>query len=337
MQSIDFDDRKSFPKLAFVASLLSILAIIMIIIMTVVIKKNWAHNWQVQDQQTDQIQQMQQSMTNVEDMVQRQQLQLNANNDALMHLTQLTSGGENQWVLSEAEYLAQMAQLDLRFQNNINGAIVLLQAADQRLGAVSSPNLLPVRQSIANSIVALQAVPAVDSVGILTRLSALMDQVQQLPLVPQFQAPAPTVKQPKTNTKLDRYLTDWHNALANSSHVLAQLVIIRHHNEPIEPLLPPDQYAYLKQNIELQLQQAQWAVLHRQQIIYNTSLKNIMRWLTRYFTDNGVPSHSVIQAVADLQKINIAPAVPDLSNTIMVIQQAAKPGPAPKISRLEHK
>lgn len=329
-------------KVAIFATFLSILSLLLMLILGVVIKKNWAHNWQVQDQQTDQIQQNQQSLTNLEDLVQRQQLQINTNNDALMHLTQLTSSGENQWVLGEAEYLTQMAQFNLRFSHDVSGAMALLQAADQRLADMSSPNILPVRQAIANSLIALQSVPAVDVPAILIKLDALMTQISQLPLVPQFQAPPPTLKQPKKETKLDRYLTDWHNALANSSHVLAQLVVIRHHNEPIEPLLPPDQYTYLKQNIELQLQMAQWAVVHRAPQIYNLSLTRVFRWSTQYFLNNSAVTQNVIKQISDLQKINIAPPLPDLSSTLVAIQQASKkvnmkPVPAKPMSASETK
>src|SRR3990167_6642031 len=109
MQQTESDEATSSSSLTYIATTLSLLALILIIIMVVVIKKNWAHNWQVQDQQTDQIQQLQTSLTNLDDSVQHQQLQLNANNDALMRLIQLTSNGENQWVLTEAEYLVQMA------------------------------------------------------------------------------------------------------------------------------------------------------------------------------------------------------------------------------------
>ena len=258
-----------------------------------------------------------------QDKINDQENKLDALNETLQRLAQFVGPVEN-GLLVQAEYLVQLAQFSLTYQRDVLGALALLKLADQRLASLSLSPILEVRQILAKNILALQSISVIDLAGIMTKLNVLSDQVAQLPLVPSLPRSEMIVKQPNKPTKLDTYLSDWKSVLSTSWHALERVIVIRHHGQPIEPLLAPEEYLYLKQNIELQLEIAQWAAIHQQQPIYIESLRKAAGWVNRYFTDNGLLSRAVQHDIAELQKYVIAPSVPDLTASINAITQAQK-------------
>lgn len=60
------------------------------------------------------------------------------------------------------------------------------------------------------------------------------------------------------------------------------IVRIRHHDQAVEPLLPPEQEVYLRQNIQLALVQAQLGLLQNQQQTYQSNLERIDAWVRQY-------------------------------------------------------
>jgi uroporphyrin-3 C-methyltransferase len=245
---------------------------------------------------------------------------------------QLQAGNKNIWILSEVNYLARLANYNLNYTRDIPAAIALLQTADQRVAQLNDPNLNQVRQQLANNITALQAAGKLDTVGILAKLSALQAQIKQLPLIspPKFNV------QPKTNnasTAAD--LSTWRKVLADSMATLKALVIIRHHQQPIEPLLGSEQYMYLQQNLQLQLQQAQWAVLHAQKTIYQNSLQQAINWVQNYYASASPQTTAFIQNIQQLQKIDIQPALPDMTALLNLLSRAIDQPAATKANEEE--
>lgn len=316
-------DYKSRNRVAIFAVLLSVIAIIISLVLYNELKAKLISAETNQIRLADGSTQLGQSLRMLDAQVQSESAKLSTLNETLQNLSQMMGPLEH-GLLIQAEYLAQLAQLNLKYQGDVAGALSLLQMADQRLAKISLSPILEVRQVLAKNIAALEAVPAVDLSGVITQLNALSDQVEKLPLVPELPRVQATLKQPKKNTKLDTYLTDWKDALSTSWHALERVVIIRHHGQPMEPLLAPEEYLYLKQNIQLQLQQAQWAALHQQQAIYVSALQRAASWVNHYFTDNGLISRAVQHSLGDLQKVTIQPVVPDITASLNAIQQAEK-------------
>src|SRR5690606_32604161 len=64
---------------------------------------------------------------------------------------------------------------------------------------------------------------------------------------------------------------------------LKQAVTIRRLDQPLPPLLAPEQHYYLKQNLRLMLEQASLALLDKNAEVYQASLTKAAAWLTQYF------------------------------------------------------
>lgn len=265
----------------------------------------------LQEQAQTSTQQLSNTLTYLQQQTTQQQ-------NTIAELQQITSSKQSSWLLSEANYAVRLADYKLRFMRDVPTAIALLQSADASLATLDDPNLLALRQLLAKNIADLQAVPKLDMVGILTRLTVLQQQVAQLPL----QVSALPTEKSTANGVVDNTLPMWRRASAQSWHTLQQLIVIRRVDKPIEPLPSVVNQAYLQQNIQLLLQQARVAVLRNQADIYQSSLQQASDWIKRYFSINVALTQSLTQNVSDLQKIDIAPSLPDLTKLEEAVRNA---------------
>jgi uroporphyrin-3 C-methyltransferase len=251
--------------------------------------------------------------------------QMNVQNAKLNNVQQQINQFQTQnemrenWLLSKAEYLTQLAAFNLVFQNDVITARKILTEADHQLESLNTPKIWAVRKVLANDIANLNSITPVDIAGIVAKIAVLSQQIEQLPHFPNL-----TIRpeQLKPATRPPATSMNFETIVKAVGHSLKDLVIVQHDTPATPPLLPPDQYLYLITNIQFQLAMAQWAVIHQQQDLYQQSLNQAVRWLTRYYS----PSDPAVKAIAtDLQNLKnqvIKPQLPDLSNSIEAIQQA---------------
>lgn len=231
--------------------------------------------------------------------------------------SQLTNIDHSTWVLAEVNYLVQLASYQLTFSNDAAIATALLQTADQRLVALNNVSMQRIRTVLANLLTTLRVVPKVDMAGLLARIHALQLQATQLPLL----VPASNVVA-KNNFSMRADTTlNWREKLKKNWENLQKLVVIRHYDQPVVPLLPQEQQAYLQQNLQLLLQQAQWAVLQHQEAVYQSSLQQAQKWVVMYFANNAETTQAMLKAIKELQQISVQPKTPDVSNLLQQVQQ----------------
>lgn len=316
----NINPRKSYRRLRFAFVTFVVLLLIFLAIGAAVLNK--------QEQQTHQALKDYLAQTNnITKQLQQSQVDLQQANKTVVNLqTQLQQSlGGYIWQLNEINYLVRLAQYNLIYLHDATNAIVLLQSADQTLAKLNDARLEKVRTAIAHDIATLQAIPRLDLQGILDQINALQTQATQLPL---FVQTLPTPKTPIQSSTP----TTWRTAWKKSLETLQSLIVIRRTEQPVEPILPAAQLAYLQQNLQLILQQAQWAALRGQQTLYVNSLEQAKQWTQHYFANNVSTTQAVIQAITNLQKINIQPTLPDLTTTLNLILEATnnfttKPSP----------
>lgn len=226
--------------------------------------------------------------------------------------------------LAEAEYMVQLAQLNLTFEGNIDAVLRLLKAADAQLAPLNDPTLLPIRQLLSNHIAALETITRPDLAGTMVRLNTLSQQINQLPIVAtQLTKPA----NENTTTVTTSTAPFWERGLDSVGHALKEMVVIRRSHQPTQPLISPEQQVYLIENIQLQLSQAQWAALHQQPQVYQQSLNQSLRWVQQYFVPTSPQTQQVVNALTELQKVDIKPNYPDLTDLLKALQNESLKSP----------
>ncbi len=209
----------------------------------------------------------------------------------------------------------QTANLQLRFTRNVSGALALLQVSDEQLAALDDPGLQPLRHAIAKDILALTAVPTVDVAGLQAKLIAVSDSLASLSLIKHPAVNGKRLSQPKVNPT-----SQWRAKLNKALASLEKVVVIRHHKAPLAPLMSEQQVALAKEMLQLQLQQAQWAAIKANASVYQQSLQQVSDELTKLFAqDRG--SDALIKSIQALQKIDVAPHVPNLNHTQKVMNK----------------
>lgn len=224
-------------------------------------------------------------------------------------------------LLSEAEYLVQLAIYNLVFEGNVTIAYQLLQAADERVEEMGGALSFPIRRALANDIVAISAVPKADLPGLVSRLNALSLRVETLPRA------MVTVEEDATNSdNASQMPTTWKEKVAKTGsrmgEILSNLVVVSHDVPEAAPLLPPDQYIYVITNIQSKLAMAEWAALYRQPEIYKQSLGQAKDWVQRYFVAGNSQTAAFLKSIDELATASIKPSLPDLSDSLEQIELA---------------
>ncbi|MFM2480724.1 uroporphyrinogen-III C-methyltransferase [Celerinatantimonas sp. YJH-8] len=205
-------------------------------------------------------------------------------------LNELNIHDLNQWRLYEAQYLIHIAARKAWLENDINSAKSLLHSADQSISGLKDPSYIPLRRTISDDINHLDALPEVDIEGIVIKIDSLREQIQQLALtqveLPKAQSDTDQPSPTETQGWLISLKQTWHR-------FIDQFITVRRREGDVEPLLAPQQSWYLKQNLQLQLQQAALAAERRQNDLYQQSLKQAIDWINRYFTHNPASEHLV--------------------------------------------
>lgn len=241
--------------------------------------------------------------------------QVEHNTDRLAKLP----GAERQdWLLAEVEYLLRMANQRLQLERDWSGALSMLQAADNVLVETRNPQFNPVRALLAKEMLALRAAPALDYTGAVLRLQALQEQIPQLPWLPsEVSKDASDDYQPLPPANPEWYVRLWDRI----SNTLFSLVRIRERDVPMAAPLTPDQRYYLQQNMHLMLEQAQVALLRQNADMYQHSLQRVQDWLHEYLLVANDQSRAVQSALEELKNWEVAPAIPDISGSLNLLQK----------------
>lgn len=228
-------------------------------------------------------------------------------------LVTLATADRSDWQLTEAEYLLQLANQRLLFGGDLKTALEQLLSADNIIHDLDDSGLLPARAALAKDIAALKAVDVVDTDGIYFELEAVANQAQQLHLIEpvDIQEKEPSVDDAAQATMSERLQTGLRAAL----NKLYQLVQVRRRDEPYKPLLAPQYEAALKQNLKLAFEQAQVALLTRNQKLYEHSLAKARDWLTTYYTVDEHATQAVVAQITELIGKRVEVTLPDISES----------------------
>ncbi len=228
-------------------------------------------------------------------------------------LDAMADTSRDDWKLAEAAFLLRLANQKVLVEHNSSEALALAQAADKIIKDQDAPGLFAIRQALSQEMTELKMVEPVDREGIYLQLQALIDQVAELPLLQSFKrelpvAAADSVQEPAAAGAWARIKA----SIMRGLQTLGSLVRINNHAEPVEPLLAPEQAWFLRQNLQLMLEQAQIALLREESKVYHQSLARAQNWLEKYFSRNA-QTQVVNDELKALDALAIKVEVPDIS------------------------
>lgn len=229
----------------------------------------------------------------------------------------LAGTSRNDWLLAEARYLLRLANQRLLVERGTDGARALLESADNILRSVDDSAVMAVRSAIANEVIALKLAQTVDRQGLYLELSAIKQQIQALPLIP-FRPNAAETETSATSIQEPRLETPWYDSvwgsIKNAFGNLGRFVQIRSHDQAPELLVTQTQQLQTINHLMLMFEQAQFALLHEEEMIYRNSLEEAVKWWDNYYSHYN--EHEILRAeIKNLQKTTIVQVLPDISRS----------------------
>jgi len=219
------------------------------------------------------------------------------------------------WRVAEVEYLLSVANHGLVLERNVSTALTALQDADKRLLRIADPGLIPVREKISQEIHQLEILALPDLAGIAAQLNSLAEDLTQLPFTQTVHdADALAAKQSS-----EEYSGIGHAIKQVWGDLVNGLFKVQRTDQPIQPLLPPDEKQYLLHNLRLKLEQARIALLQRQTAMFHNHLQEIEQWLHQYFDPSAATVQALLKTIQSYASVELNPQLPDISGSLRTL------------------
>ncbi|MCG2579930.1 MAG: uroporphyrinogen-III C-methyltransferase [Marinobacter sp.] len=271
-------------------------------------------------EQSDRIQALEAKLTDQRELIATQQRQIDHNARELLEAGNRT---RTDWLLAEAEYLLRVANQRLLIEKDIRGALAALEAGDDVLNESDDIGVYPVRQQLAKEILSLKGIADVDRTGLYLTLEAAIDSVNRLTddalvneRAPGFVATADAALGDNPEGEPGLFSQGW----TKVKNTLANVVVVRRLDEPVKPLLSPDQSAYARLNLQLMLEEAEMAVLRGHQELYDRALTKAGNAITDWYDNTNPQVAALTQTLGELQDRNIDPQLPDISRSLELLK-----------------
>jgi len=263
---------------------------------------------------------------------------------ALEQLYQELNRNRDDWALAEIEQVLSTASQQLQLAGNVQGAVIALQNADNRLSRSDKPQFIIIRRAIAKDLERLKALPVVDLTGIALRLDSIIGQIDSMPLLSD-EKPVVGATQPKTSRRAQQAAagataekssagSDWIAGLENAWYSwtsemwseVRQLIQVRHVETPDALLLSPTQSYYARENLKLRLLNARLALLTRNEAAFRSDLIAAQDAIGKFFDTRARQTQTTQALLRQVQASNLSIELPTLAESLNAVRNyKAKP------------
>lgn len=237
-------------------------------------------------------------------------------------LNRLNNTTKEDWKLAEAEYLIRLANQRLLLESDSNGAVTLLNNADDILNELEDPIVFATRRSLAKDIQALGSISPFDLEGAYLKLNALYESVQSLPQrEPSKEWQANTIQvtpaDDSTTSKIESTFKSFWQSIRS-------LVVINYNHKTIKALLPPAEYQELITGLHLQLDIAQVALIKGESVIYQQALSRVAKAITEHFDTQANTVVAFLANLTKMQQLNPSPDFPLPRESLITMKSLMK-------------
>lgn len=225
-------------------------------------------------------------------------------------------------LITDAEYLLSIANQKLHLVGDVKSVLAALEAADQRLHESADPAVFRVREVLAGELAALRKMPAIDVVGVSSRLVALESKVQSLPLILPH---AGTIKEHEKLKAAEPPPPDEEgDAFDNTLRGIKNLVTVRRTDRPIEAVLAPEQAEALREMLLLKLEATRAALLRSDGQLYRDCLATAIEWIGLHFDPASPETVVMREELHSLAQESLSVNYPDISKSLIMLQNIEK-------------
>jgi len=227
------------------------------------------------------------------------------------------SRNRDEWQLAEIEQVLAIASQQLQLAGNVRAALLALQLAEARLARTDRPQFVPIKRAVARDIERLKALPAIDMAAMSMRLDSLVAGVDALPLAFEERGERPAAQKGAPSAAEQGF---WARLGAEVWGELRQLVVVRQMGSPEQPLLPPPQAYFLRENLRLRLLNARISLLTRDEAGYREDLRAAQAWIRRYFDPRSKQTADALAQLKGLASASVSFEMPSISESLDAVR-----------------
>lgn len=221
---------------------------------------------------------------------------------------------------TEVDYLLRLAHRKLTLETDTGSALVLINDADAILAQVDSTMGNTLRDRIADDVRALRAVSLPDPGDTHQRLGNLINSVQSLSIIDTFYQARHETRQEARQSRVSES-GEQDTWMATALEVMQNIFVVRQWQEPAAERLSPQRELLAKNTLRLQLEQAQLALLLRDDGLFRASLQSSREQLDQHFAEEASAVQEIQRELDALLQIRLRPELPDMTPTLTIARQ----------------
>ena len=241
------------------------------------------------------------------------------------------------WFLSDANFLLNSALRKLKIDTDVDTAQSLLEEADAVLAKVTNSQYLSqvaqVRTAIQADLNNLKSVNQVDQNGLMQRLTALANNLDDLPMLENE-----SVNTTQNSGEVSNSIDDWQQNIEKTANsFLDHFIRVSDKNKNDEKgFIAPNQEVYLRENIRLRLQLAILSIPRQQNALYDKSLEAVSTWIRSYFDTQNENVKNFLKELDELSEQSIYLDVPEQLQSLTVLNNILRKEPV-QLDKIEIK
>ncbi len=249
--------------------------------------------------------------------------EINEIEQSIADIKELGSKSYRDWVLSESEYLLQIANHRLQLEGDIDTAKKALRIVDSKIMGLEDPSLLPVRKQLADEISALESTRPPDIHGMVLTLNSLQAMSPQMKLkISILPKNIQKIVQEDNTEKLS--IQDWELILDKIWNELKTLIVIKRHDQSLAPVLTVEQQQTIRHILQLKIQGIRTALLNKQAELFMESIRDTLDWLYKHFNDDDPNVILLESRLQEFQAVQLNVKLPDISGSLRILRSIQK-------------
>lgn len=235
--------------------------------------------------------------------------------EGLERLGARAEANRENWVRSEAAYLATVAVHRMRFHRDPKTALGALQAADKLLSDIGASESVPARVALNEAVTEVLEWAPPEVGRLAATLADLESRVDDLPMPAERVTGGIDIPRMTADEDDPAWLARLKDATGRVQAGLGELVVVQR-EEAAPPLVAPDQRYFLRENLKLRLEAARLAALQGDQGLWEDSLQRAHDWVLAHFDADDLDVEEVADTLARLRRQDIDPELPDIATTL---------------------
>jgi uncharacterized protein HemX len=222
---------------------------------------------------------------------------------------------------AEAEYYLTVANSELALVGDIENAVVALELADGRLAELASPELAPVREAIADELLALRSLRLPDIEGIVFSLGRLAARAEELPL--RADLPQSLASDGAAALEAEPGLGRLWLAIKGT---LLDLVRVERREEPVPQALSAAERALSRRQLQVELELARIAALRADKQAFRSGLDMAILILERDFEADTPEVEGARILLAEMRGFDVDPVLPEIGRSLNLLRDLRNAG-----------